>query len=160
MPGGRGKPREQKKAYKAAMQCFQDDYHFEVGVRFGLTRIGPRLQRLYACLNGRSGSAKRECWPKRIPASKTIIPALKSRHANSAGKVAATDAAADPEIHDVMDASRHVITTLKHEANRRMSILQDKRAALMDRLEEKDGVITAQAEEIAQMRELLAQHKS
>lgn len=37
---------EQGKAYRAAMRKMQDDYYREVGARHGLTRLGPRRQRL------------------------------------------------------------------------------------------------------------------
>jgi hypothetical protein len=38
--------REQKQAYKAAMKALQDDYYENVASHCGLTRLGPRRQRL------------------------------------------------------------------------------------------------------------------
>jgi hypothetical protein len=153
-----GKPREQKKAYQAAMQRFQDDYHHQVGVRFGLTRIGPRQQRL-----------TRAEWQKRKREAEVLADAYArledqyssikiKAHEYVARKAALIDAAAQSKINDVMMQSRHDITALKQEANRRMAILRDTKAALTVQLEERDAVIIDQAEQIAQMRELLAQH--
>ena len=75
-----------------------------------------------------------------------------------AEKAAATDAAAQSKINDAMMQSRHDITSLKQEANRRMAILQIKNAALMDQLGAKDAVIAAQAEQLTRMQELVARH--
>lgn len=41
-----GSPRDQKRAFQEGMRGFQDSYYSHVGARFGLTRIGPRRQRL------------------------------------------------------------------------------------------------------------------
>jgi len=41
-----GSPREQKAAFQAEMTRFQDDYYEYVGVRCGLTRLGPGRQRV------------------------------------------------------------------------------------------------------------------
>lgn len=153
-----GTPREQKRAYQREMERFQDDYYYQVGVRFGLTRKGPRRQRL-----------TRAEWRERKREAKMLAEAYSrlEDHYSSikakareyvAEKVAVTDAAAQSKIDEAMMQSRNDITALKLEANRRMALLRDKKTALMNQIEEKDAVITAQEEQIAQMRELLAQH--
>jgi hypothetical protein len=153
-----GKPREQKKAYQAAMKAFQDDYHVQVGVRFGLTRVGPRRLR-----------CTRAEWRERQHEAERLAEAyarLEDHYSNIkakareyvAEKAAVTDAAAQSKINDVMMQSRHDINELKQEANRRMATLMDKKATLMDQIGEKDAVIAAQEEQIRQMRELLAEH--
>ncbi|MET4278753.1 MULTISPECIES: hypothetical protein [unclassified Bradyrhizobium] len=151
-----GKPREQSKAYKAAMTTFQDRYYEDVGVRFGLIRIGPRLQRL-----------TREEWSER----KRQAEILAREHARVdahlvmikqkarefvAERVAAVNAAAQSKVDDVMMQSHHDVTTLKQEANKRMAILLDREQILRDELEDKDALINSQAEQLARALERLA----
>ncbi|HLG82347.1 MAG TPA: hypothetical protein VKY22_15120 [Bradyrhizobium sp.] len=155
---GGGTPREQSEAYKEAMKAFQDCYYEQVAVRCGLTRIGPRLQRL-----------TRDEWKERKRQAEILAReharlddrlATIKRQAREfvAEKIAAANATAQSKIDSIATRSHHDITGLKQEANRRMAILRDKKTALASQLEEKDAVITAQEEQIAQMRELLAQH--
>jgi hypothetical protein len=123
-----------------------------------LTRKGPRRQRLTrAEWRERKREAKMlaEAYA-RLENHYSVVKAKAREYV--AEKVAVTEAAAQSKINNAMMQSHHDINALKQEANRRMAILRDKKAALMDQLEEKDAVITAQEEQIAQMRELLAQH--
>lgn len=155
-----GKPREQSKAYKEAMKAFQDCYYEEVGVRFGLTRIGPRLQRL-----------TRDEWKER----KRQAELLAREHARVddrlatikqqarkfvAEKTAAADAAAQSKVDGIMTQSHHDITMLKQEANKRMAILRGREQVLRNELEEKDALINAQEERLAQALERLATYEA
>ncbi|MDH6688814.1 hypothetical protein AB7M56_000828 [Bradyrhizobium elkanii] len=150
-----GKPREQSKAYKAAMTAFQDCYYEDVGVCFGLFRIGPRLQRL-----------TREEWKERKRQAEILARehariddrlATIKRQAREfvVEKTAAANAAAESKINGIETQSRHDMMMLKQEANRRMAILRGREQALRNELEEKDALITAQEERLARALERL-----
>jgi len=151
-----GAPREQSKAYKEAMKAFQDCYYEEVAVRFGLTRIGPRLQRL-----------TRDEWKERKRQAEVLareharlddhlVTIKKKAREFVAEKTAAADAAAQSTIHGIMTQSHHDIMMLKQEANKRMAILRGREQALRKELGEKDALITAQEERLAHALERLA----
>jgi hypothetical protein len=147
-----GKPREQSKAYMEAMKAFQDCYYNEVAVRFGLTRIGPRLQRL-----------TRDEWKERKRQAEILareharVEDRKARIKRQAREfVAATSAAAQTKVDGIMARSRHDIKILEQETNERMAILLGRQQALRNELEEKDALITAQEEQLARALERLA----
>ena len=153
-----GTPPEQKQAYQREMMRFQDAYYYEVGARFGLTRKGPRRQRLTRA-EWLERKREAEVLAKAYARLENDYSTIKAKAREYvAEKAAVTDAAAQSRINDVMMQSRHDITTLKLEANRRMTVLRDKKATLTGQIEQKDAVIVAQAEQLTQMRELLAQH--
>lgn len=151
-----GKPHEQSKAYKEAMKAFQDCYYDEVAVHCGLTRIGPRLQRL-----------TREEWKERKHQAEILareharvgdrLATIKQRAREFvAEKTAAVDAAAQSKIDGIVKQSHHDIMMMKQEANKHIAILRGQQSALRKALEEKDALIIAQEERLIQTLERLA----
>lgn len=151
-----GTPREQSKAYRQAMKAFQDCYYEGVAVRFGLTRIGPRLQRL-----------TRDEWKERKRQAEILareharlddhLVTIKTKAREFvAKKTAAANAAAQSKVDGIVTQSHHDLMMLKQEANKRMAILRGREKALRGQLEEKDALITAQDERLAQVLERLA----
>jgi hypothetical protein len=151
-----GKPRDQRAAYEEAMEAFQDCYYAQVAVRFGLTRTGPRLQRL-----------TRDEWKERKRQAEILareharlddhLVTIKKKACEFvAEKTAAANAAAQSKVDGIVMQSHQNITMLKQEANKRMAILRDRESALRKELEEKDALITAQEERLAQALERLA----
>jgi hypothetical protein len=151
-----GTPRDQKAAYKEAMKAFQDCYYAQVAVRCGLTRIGPRLQRL-----------TRDEWKERQRQAELLA----SEHARLdnhlatikekarefvAKKTAAADAAAQSKIDSIVMQSHNEIIMLKQEANKRMAILRGRELALRKKLEQKDALLAAREERLAYALERLA----
>jgi hypothetical protein len=154
--GDGGTPREQSKAYKKAMEAFQDCYYEQVAVRFGLTRIGPRLQRL-----------TRDEWKERKRQAEILAreharlddyrATIKARARELvAEKTAAANTTARSRIDGIVMQSHHDIMMLKQEANKRMAILRNRESALRKELEDKDALITAQEARLAQALERLA----
>lgn len=151
-----GKPHERKAAYKEAMKAFQDCYHAQVAVRFGLTRIGPRLQRL-----------TRDEWKERkrqaeISAreharlNEQLSMIKKKAREFVTEKIAAANAAAQLKIDGIVSESHHEIVRLKKEANRRLTSLRDREAQLQKKLEEKMTLLAAREKFLAHALERLS----
>jgi hypothetical protein len=151
-----GKPGEQRKAYKEAMEAFQDCYYEQVAVRFGLTRIGPRLQRLTRD-EWKERKRQQEILAREHARLDNHLATIKARAREFvAEKTAATNATAQSRIDGILMQSHHDIMMLKQEANKRMAILRDRESALRKELEEKDTLLAAQEERLAHALERLA----
>jgi hypothetical protein len=151
-----GKPREQKKAYKEAMRIFQDSYHEQVAAQFGLTRIGPRRQRLTRG-EWRERERQAEILAREHARLDEHLATVKKRAREFvAQKTAAANATAQSSINDIVMQSHQDIIVLKQDANKRVAILRGREQALQKQLEEKDALITAQEERLAQVLERLA----
>jgi hypothetical protein len=81
-------------------------------------------------------------------------------HELVAEKSAAANAAAQAKIDAIATRSRHDITMLKQEANKRITMLRDRESALRKALQKKDALITAQEERLAQALERLATYEN
>lgn len=143
-----GSPRDQKAAYKAEMRCFQDDYYDHVSVRCGLTRLGPRLQRL-----------SREEWKQRQRQTEAIALAhrgleqqtgelMARAKAYVSEKTMAANAAAQLKIDAVISRADQHANKIKQKA-KSFIIAQDERIR-----ELKQQVSTRQAAFLAQQEEL------
>jgi hypothetical protein len=151
-----GKPRERSKAYKGAMKAFQDAYHEQVAVRFGLTRIGPRLQRLTHD-EWKERKRQAEILAREHSRLDDYLATVKKRAREFvAEKTAAANATAQSRIDGIVMQSHQDIMVLKQDANERMAILRGRQQTLQKQLEEKDALITAQEERLAQVLERLA----
>ena len=113
--------REQKQAYKAAMKALQDDYYENVASHCGLTRLGPRRQRL-----------TRKEWAERRRQAKSLATARASLMADLEkakaqakqvidDRIAKTQAEAQARVNDVMMQMHQRIEALKQKAGQRIS---------------------------------------
>jgi hypothetical protein len=143
------------KTYKAAMAAMQDDYYDRVSAKFGLTRIGPRLQRL-----------TREQWKEQ----KRQAAALAKAYADAqvfasnvkaiakdhiAKKVAQADASAEAKVDEAKVRFHRLATSLKLKAAEDSSALHRQVDDLYAKLAEKEMTINAQAEQLREVYELL-----
>jgi hypothetical protein len=118
----RGKTKhEQKRAYKAAMKALQDDYYENVASHCGLTRLGPRRQRL-----------TRKEWTEQQRQAKSLANARASlmvdlEKAKAQAKqviddrIAKTQTEAQARVNDVMMQMHQRIEALKQKARQRLS---------------------------------------
>jgi hypothetical protein len=151
-----GKPREQKAAYKEAMKAFQDCYHAQVAVRFGLTRIGPRLQRLTHD-EWKERKRQTEILAREHARLDEQLDRIKKKAREFvAEKIAGANAAAQSKVDGIVMQSRNEINRLKKVANSRMTILRDREALLRAKLEEKNALLAASDKLLAQALERLA----
>jgi hypothetical protein len=113
--------REQKRAYKAAMTALQDDYYENVAAHCGLTRLGPRRQRL-----------TRKEWTEQQRQAKSLANARASLTADLDrakaqakqvidDRIAKTRAAAQARVNDVTMQMHQRIEAMKQKAGRRIS---------------------------------------
>ncbi|MBR1215555.1 hypothetical protein [Bradyrhizobium sp. JYMT SZCCT0180] len=113
--------REQKQAYKAAMKALQDDYYENVAAHCGLTRLGPRRQRL-----------NREEWTEQQRQAKSLANARASLMADLDkakaqakqvidDRIAKTQAEAQARVTDVTMQMHQRIEAVKQKARQRIS---------------------------------------
>jgi hypothetical protein len=154
--GGNG--RDQKKAYKEAMARLQDDYCERVSVKFGLLRIGPRLQRLT-----RAEWKRRKCQAEvlaqahsQIQSFASSVKAIAKRHI--AERAAKADQAAQARVEALTAQSQQRITILKHRAKECIMDLKERVTKLEDSISKKDAMIAAQAVELEEVMEVLREN--
>jgi hypothetical protein len=153
-----GTKRDQRQAHNAEMKKLQDDYYEDVGVKFGLTRVGPRRQRL----------TRAEWWEQKRQAS-----VLADAHKKVAQFATDVKAAAD---HRILVEAEHVKQTAQQkidhavsEGERRMAALKQKAAhhltslgarglQLQQELRQREEMIAKQAEELRALSELLREN--
>jgi hypothetical protein len=143
-----GKGRDQKKAYKEAMVRFQDDYYHCVGVKFGLLRIGPRLQRLTRA-EWKAKKRQAEALAQAHSRIHTFVAEVKAkaRH-HVVTRTAEADLAAQAKIDAITTQSHRRIAMLEHEAIERMTVWKERATRLESEIAEKDALIAAQATEL------------
>ena len=146
-----GTPREQSKAYRQSMKLFQDSYYEHVGAPCGLTRIGPRRQRL---TRGQWSDQKFLAEAQ----ARALAQGLSAIEAEARERVLAAEAAARSEVEEAMKSARHGFETLTKEANARIARLKECRTTLQDQLLQRDAIIASQSEQLEAMRALLAEH--
>jgi hypothetical protein len=143
--------RQQKSAYNAAMVVFQDQYYQEVGAKHGLTRLGPRRQRL-----------SRQEWKDQNRQAEAL--ALRGRHLEALEMAAEHDLA---ERSAILGAeAKLMVAAAQAEADKRVAKIEriavDHITRIGERLESetkaKDRIIALQEEENAEMRRMLAEH--
>lgn len=154
---GGGGARDQRKAYKAAMVALQDDYYEHVGAQFGLTRIGPRRQRL-----------NRSEWTEQ----QRQAEALAGQHTKV--QILATSVAASAKAHvtkkakEITEAARTQIEAVRAQSVRDISMVQEKVTEcvkglrtqvkqLNRELSEKEAIIAQQAADLASLAALLSE---
>jgi polyhydroxyalkanoate synthesis regulator phasin len=143
-----GSSRDQKTAYKEAMGALQDDYYERVSIKFGLLRIGPRLQRLTRAEwveKQRQAEALAQAH-NRVQTFASELKAAAERDI-AAGQEEA-DQKAQAKISAVVAQSDQRIMALKQKAVERVEALKRRVAELEDTLGEKDTIIAAQAAEL------------
>jgi hypothetical protein len=143
--------KQQQNAYKQAMKAWQDDYHQEVGVKHGLTRVGPRRQRLTRAEwieQQRQAAALAESHAN-VRQYASELKATADRHV--AERMAAASKAAEREIAAATALADGKVTRLRDKA--RGHILTLGRA-----VQEHQTVIAEQASRIEELEALLAQH--
>jgi DNA repair exonuclease SbcCD ATPase subunit len=153
-----GTPLEQKKAYQEAMRRFQDDYYEQVAVRFGLTRLGPRRQRL-----------SRSQWKeqKRQAASlahaqaqiQEQISKIKTRaRVYAAEKTSEANAAAQLKIAAITAQAHQRAMTLKEKAKTWIQKQDTRIRELNMQISEREATLFAKQEELDLYRRLLAEY--
>jgi uncharacterized coiled-coil protein SlyX len=146
--GHNKKKPSKKKAYKTAMAAMQDDYYDRVSAKFGLTRIGPRLQRL-----------TREQWKETQRQAYALAKAYTDVHTlaskfkaiakdHVANKAAQADASAEAKVKAVKAQSDRLTTMLKLKAAEQFTALHLQVEDLNAQLAEKEMTITVQAEQL------------
>jgi hypothetical protein len=153
-----GSPRDEKKAYQEQMKRIQDDYHAKVAVKFGLTRLGPRRQRL-----------SREQWKEQ----KRQAKALARAHASLKEKVCQIEARAQEYVvekeAEINAAAQAMIESITSQAHQRTSAVKHKALAFIAKQDERirelnkqvsEGQMTlnAKQEELDYYRSLLEEH--
>ncbi|MGY4349014.1 DNA anti-recombination protein RmuC [Bradyrhizobium sp. GM7.3] len=113
--------REQKWAYKAAMKALQDDYHENVASLCGLTRLGPRRQRL----NRKEKTEQQRQARSLAKARAGLMTDLEKAKAQAKeiidDRIAKTQAEAQTRVDDVTMQMHQRIETLKQKAHQRIS---------------------------------------
>lgn len=113
--------REQKWAYKAAMKALQDDYYENVASLCGLTRLGPRRQRL----NRKEKTEQQRQAKSLAKARASLMTDLEKAKAQAKqvidDRIAKTRAEAQARVDDVTMQMHHRIETLKQKARQRIS---------------------------------------
>ena len=153
-----GKGRDQKKAYKEAMARLQDDYYERVSVKFGLLRIGPRLQRLTRAEwkeKKRQAEALAQAHTQ-VQTFASNVKAIAKRHI--AERAAKADQAAQAKVDALTTQSHQRITMLKHKAMERIMGLKERVTELEDAISEKDAMIAAQTVELDAVMEVLREN--
>lgn len=121
---GRGELKgEQNRAYKEAMRGFQDDFFAKVGVRHGLTRLGPAKRRL-----------TRPGWRAEQKTAKAIAETIRQAEAAKADAAVAIRSAAEAAKASLAEADRatqaQIAAAKASEKNKRVfdRVTQEKRA--------------------------------
>jgi hypothetical protein len=146
-----GSRREQKNAYIDAMVDLQEAYYESVSVRFGLTRLGPRRQRL-----------TRKEWLQRQRQADAQARALAKAHASLDAKLKkiatrATQLVTERVAHANTEAQKK-IETAEQNAREKISLLQQETAKLQREVAEQDKIIRAQQEQLQSLMSTLAEH--
>jgi hypothetical protein len=153
-----GKGSDQKKAYKAAMVRLQDDYYDYVSAKFGLVRIGPRIQRLTRT-EWKEKQRQAEALAQAHTRVQTFVADVKAkaRH-HVATRTAEADQAAQAKIDVITTQSHHRVTMLKHEAMKRITGLKGRVAELEGTLSHKDAIIAAKTAEFDAVMDVLREN--
>jgi hypothetical protein len=143
-----GSPRDQKAAYKAEMRCFQDDYYEHVGVRCGLTRLGPRLQRL-----------SRQEWKQRQRQTEAIALAYRGLEEQKSDLKARAKAYVSEKAAEANAAAQLKIDAIASQADQHAHGIKQKAKSFVIKLNERirelnQQVSTTQAAFLAQQEEL------
>jgi hypothetical protein len=135
--------REQKEAYKAAMKALQDHYYENVAAHCGLTRLGPRRQRL-----NRQEWLEQQRQAKYLASTRAnLLADLEKAQAKQIidGRIAKMkiEAAAQARVNDVEIQMRQRIEALKHKAHHRISEERATVAKLEGELADRDERLQA-----------------
>ncbi|MET4341170.1 hypothetical protein ABIC08_002755 [Bradyrhizobium sp. RT9b] len=155
-----GSKREQKKAHQAAMKQFQNNFYYDVASRHGLKRLGKKRQRF-----------ERNEWMARKADAEALAEAGRRQRAEAIKLVEQAEFCANETIALVQQDARVQIDAAKAETESRVAVVKEKAtryannvatefAALQHKLQERDATISAQAEEIEQLREALRRHEA
>ncbi|MEY9358683.1 hypothetical protein ABH994_001404 [Bradyrhizobium yuanmingense] len=153
-----GSPRQQKDAYVDAMIDLQDSYYERVAVRCGLTRLGPRRQRLTReewVQQQRQATALAEAHAK-LEWYKTKVKERATKFVNH--RVAAANAEAEKKIETVEQHSLQRIEMLKQKAQEHITALRQKTTDLEGQLSAKEAIIAAQAQQLQLLMVVLEEH--
>jgi hypothetical protein len=153
-----GKGRDQKKAYKEALVHLQDDYYERVSVKFGLLRIGPRLQR-HTRAEWKENKRQAEALARAHTQVQTFasnVKAIAKRHI--AEQAAKADRAAQAKVDALTTESHHRIKMLKHKAMERIVGLKGRVSELEEAISEKEAMIAAQTVELEAILEVLREN--
>ena len=129
-----GDKRDQKRAFQLAMRRLQDDYFAEVGAKHGLTRVGPRRQRL-----------TRLEWVERRREAVALAEAQKRVEQLAAEVKAAAERRIAEENAKSGDHAKHMIAEFANKARRRVDAIKQEVAS---RLQQQEATIARQADEI------------
>ncbi|MFK4533465.1 hypothetical protein ABIA00_001648 [Bradyrhizobium ottawaense] len=135
--------REQKRAYKAAMKALQDDYYEKVASHCGLTRLGPRRQRVT-----RKEKTEQQRQAKSLANARASLMAdLEKAKALAKqiidDRIAKTQLEAQARVNDVTMQMHHRIEALKHKARQRISEQQMVTTKLENELALKEEALRA-----------------
>jgi hypothetical protein len=148
-------PRDQRQAYKAAMVALQDSYYESVASASGLTRIGPRRQRL-----------SRSEWTEQQRQADSLARQLAKVQALATSVAASAKAHVAKREKEIAEAARTRIEAARAQSVRDISIVQEQTAEcirglgrqvkqLNRDLSEKEAIVAQQAAELASLRILL-----
>lgn len=147
--------KEQKQAYKAAMADLQDRYYLEVGAKYGLTRLGPRRQRL----------TRKEWSDQKRQAQALAAAHIKYAHDLKAAakrqlaeRVAVINTEAKLRVAQATAAAEERVSKIKQKASGYIASLGKRGQELQSEVEAKDRVIAWQKDENAAMKAILAEH--
>jgi hypothetical protein len=143
-----GSPRDQKAAYKAKMRCFQDDYYEHVGVHCGLTRLGPRLQRV-----------SREEWKQQQRQAEAIARAHRGLEERASELKARAKAYVSEKTMEANATAQLKIDAITSRADQHAKEIRQKAKSFIIKQDEriwelKQQVLTSQAAFVAQQEEL------
>jgi hypothetical protein len=136
--------KQQQNAYKQAMTAWQNDYHQEVGVKHGLTRIGPRRQRLTraewieqqrqaSALAASHESVRRYASELKATADRRVAERMAAASKAAEREIAAATALADGKVTRLRDKARGHILTLDRAVQEHQKVIAEQ-AILIEEL--------------------------
>lgn len=128
--------KQQQNAYKQAMTTWQDNYHQEVGVKHGLTRIGPRRQRLTraewivrqrqaATLAASHANVRQYAADLKAAADRHVREGIAAASTAAERHTAAATALADGKVARLRDKARCHILTLGGMVQRHQAVIAE-----------------------------------
>lgn len=153
-----GAPRQQKDAYVDAMIDLQDTYYERVAVRCGLTRLGPRRQRLTRkewVQQQRQAEALAQAHAK-LEGFKTKVKARAIEFISE--RVAAANADTEKKVEAVEQQSLQRFEMLKQKAQKHITALRQKTTDLEGQLSAKEAIIATQAQQLQSLMAMLEEH--
>jgi hypothetical protein len=147
--------KEQKRVYKAAMADLQDRYYLEVGAKYGLTRLGPRRQRL---TRKEWSDQKRQAQALAAARTKYAEDLKAAAKRELAERLAFIEREAKLMVAAATAASEERVSRTKQKAAGYIASLGKLGQELHSALEAKDKIIAWQEDENAAMKAILAEH--